>query len=156
MLLSSGASEALDAVIHLKERKMELKKLGVAIPLHITRTRHFAVEVAYDSESVAVESLEATCKSNSGDLYMYYMEEASFPLLYGEIAYEVEVSRGKDFTLQKDRGITRGDRRGQLYQIGGSDRGLAEGDYTLAEEFVTGFQRSMGPSANIRRPTEHL
>ena len=49
LLLSSGALEALDAVIHLKERKMELKKLGV---LHITRTRHFAVEVADDSESV--------------------------------------------------------------------------------------------------------
>ena len=88
MLLSIPALVAMDAVVFVKERKMELRALGVELPLLETRTKHLALRVCFDPQAGIATDVSGSQMAHSinDDLFVYYGEEATFPVLFEEPA----------------------------------------------------------------------
>ena len=94
LLLSIPALIALDAVIHMREKRINLRSLGVELPLRETRTKHLAMMVSYNPCLGIAKDVEGSPKATSinQDLFVYYSEEASLPVLTDEPMVEVPVS----------------------------------------------------------------
>ena len=132
LLLSIPALIALDAVIHMRERRINLGSLGVELPLRETRTKHLAMMVSYNPRLGIAKDVEGSPKAISinQDLFVYYSEEASLPVLTDEPMVEVPVS--EDYTADCSppqfgaRGIRKDDVTGFL-----GDRRSAELAYAM-------------------------
>ena len=94
LLLSIPALIALDAVIHMREKRINLRSLGVELPLRETKTKHLAMMVSYNPCLGIAKDVEGSPKATSinQDLFVYYSEEASLPVLTDEPMVEVPVS----------------------------------------------------------------
>jgi hypothetical protein len=88
LLLSIPALVAMDAIVFVKERKMQLRALGVELPLLETRTKHLALRVCFDPQAVIATDVSGSPRARSinDDLFVYYGEEATFPVLFEEPA----------------------------------------------------------------------
>ena len=132
LLLSIPALIALDAVIHMREKRINLRSLGVELPLRETRTKHLAMMVSYNPRLGIAKDVEGSPKATSinQDLFVYYSEEASLPVLTDEPMVEVPVS--EDYTVNCSppqfgaRGIRKDDVTGFL-----GDRRSAELAYAM-------------------------
>ena len=87
-LLSIPALVALDAVVFVKDRKMQFRALGVELPLLETRTKHLALKVCFDPQAGIATDVNGSPRAHSinDDLFVYYVEEATFPVLFAEPA----------------------------------------------------------------------
>eukprot|EP00435_Cladocopium_sp_Y103_P001908 s5242_g1.t1 len=94
LLLSIPALIALDAVIHMRERRICLRALGVELPLRETRTKHLAMTVSYNARLGVAKDVEGSPQASSinEDLFVYYNEEAHLPVLTEEPMAEILVA----------------------------------------------------------------
>ena len=157
LLLSISSLVALDAVIFMRRRVMQLKELDLEIPLLTTRTKHLAISVAYDPGQPSQEQQpNPLLVSSAEDLFVYFNEEAEAEVLMLEKGLEEvdqavseEVACKANFRL---RGISAEDKRGELHErrakeLANTMRRLTKEDercwaalrkqYTLAEQTAT-------------------
>ena len=83
LLLSIPAMEALDMSIFLTKKEVHLGKLGISLPLVVTRTRHLAVDLLNAEGREVQEPVpggKPVCQSEKDDLFVYLTEEASYKL----------------------------------------------------------------------------
>ena len=68
--------------------EMELRALGVELPLLETRTKHLALRVCFDPQAGIATDVSGSPRARSinDDLFVYYGEEATFPVLFEEPA----------------------------------------------------------------------
>eukprot|EP00439_Symbiodinium_sp_Y106_P022669 s217_g2.t2 len=86
LLLSIPAMSALDMVLMMKDRVVEVRTLSLELPMVTTRTNHLAVEVAFRPGAELPKNLAMrtpTVANDAGDLLVYYLEEARQPVLHG-------------------------------------------------------------------------
>lgn len=80
-MMSIPAMTALDMAIHLPDRKVQVKKLGVELPLQMTGAKHLAVYVAFDEKAPQVFANpsrdDPIIKSKQRDVWVYFVDEAS-------------------------------------------------------------------------------
>lgn len=83
LLLSIAAMSSLDMVIRLKKKVVEVNSLELELPLYVTRTKHLAVQVAFDEATPVVPPKHNSPRavSEREDLMVYYNEESCFSLL---------------------------------------------------------------------------
>ena len=85
MLLSIPALTALDVILFMRKRQAKIDALGLRVPLVETRTRHLAIEVAFRPEDRGHapdhQGAGPRICSEGSDLFVYYSEEARYPLL---------------------------------------------------------------------------
>ena len=168
LLLSIPALDALDSVVHMKDRYVELRALQIEF---ISKTGHLAVEVAYQPGGPPTSQRPAgneppRALSEVADLLVYFAEEASFPLLCQVATPDPSVFAATGGTLVP-RGVRPGDnlkelpgRRAQeLQRNAGRTRkqdqrtwAAVRRTYSLAEQLCTnGFQDTVvyepGPEA---------
>ena len=77
---------ALDMVLMMKDRVVEVRTLSLELPMVTTRTNHLAVEVAFRPGAELPKNLAMrtpTVANDAGDLLVYYLEEARQPVLHG-------------------------------------------------------------------------
>ncbi|CAE7672788.1 dnaaf1, partial [Symbiodinium microadriaticum] len=161
MLLSIPAMDALDMILFVKKRQAKIESLGLRVPLLQTRTKHLAIEIAHrpqDDKGHHGRGQPRLC-SESGDLFVYYSEEARYPLLCHDPPYDVPaafVTKEAGAPDLGTRGVRAGDKTGQLTQRRAQELQQAWGkqhrqdkrakvalcrDYTMAEQWATsGFQ----------------
>ncbi|CAE7814668.1 GIP [Symbiodinium sp. CCMP2456] len=168
LLLSIPALDALDAVMHMKARHVELKALQLDVEMLVTRTGHLAVEVAYNPELPKPKARTDSAGppralSEVADLMVYFAEEAEYPLLCQLAAPDpsafATVAVQKRVPMLGPRGVRPGDvlrelpaRRAQeLQRNAGRARrrdqrtwAAVRRSYSLAEQFCTnGFRDSV-------------
>eukprot|EP00438_Fugacium_kawagutii_P008061 Skav219569 [mRNA] locus=scaffold3203:12014:25029:+ [translate_table: standard] len=83
LLLSIPAMEALDMAIFLNKKEVQLGKLGISLPLVVTRTKHLAIDLLnFEGRAVADPHPggRPICQSEKDDLFVYLTEEASYKL----------------------------------------------------------------------------
>ena len=158
MLLSIPAMDALDMILFVKKRQAKIESLGLRVPLLQTRTKHLAIEIAYrpqDDGGHRGRNQPRLC-SESGDLFVYYSEEARYPLLCHDPPCDAPAAfvttEGETPDLGT-RGVRAGDKTGQLTQRRARELQQAWGrqhrqdkrakaalrrDYTMAEQWATG------------------
>ncbi|CAE7892515.1 KCNF1, partial [Symbiodinium sp. KB8] len=158
MLLSIPAMDALDMILFVKKRQAKIESLGLRVPLLQTRTKHLAIEIAHrpqDDKGHPGRGQPRLC-SESGDLFVYYSEEARYPLLCHDPPYDVPAAFVTKEAGAPDlgaRGVRAGDKTGQLTQRRAQELQQAWGkqhrqdkrakaalcrDYTMAEQWATG------------------
>ena len=119
-LLSIPALVALDAVVFVKDRKMQFRALGVELPLLETRTKHLALKVCFDPQAGIATDVNGSPRAHSinDDLFVYYVEEATFPVLFAEPAVtcnDDDAAGARAFCPQfGPRGIRKDDEIGRL------------------------------------------
>ena len=88
LLLSIAAMASLNMVLFVKDRKVKIQELQLEVDMIITRTKHLAIEVAYNpkyqSERGTTTNTRPRFISEKEDLLVYYCEEASYSILAGE------------------------------------------------------------------------
>ena len=157
LLLSISSLVALDAVIFMRRRVMQLKEMELEIPLLNTRTKHLAIKVAYDPEQPSQEPQpNPSFVSSVEDLFVYFNEEAEAEVLLLEKGLEeVEQAVSEEMSCLANfqrRGISAEDKRGELHErrakeLASTMRRLTKEDerclaslrkrYTLAEQTAT-------------------
>lgn len=163
LLLSIAAMSSLDMVIRLKKKVVEVNSLELELPLYVTRTKHLAVQVAFDEATPVVPPKHNSPRavSEREDLMVYYNEESCFSLLADVPLYPEDVwtpHKGVAPRLEP-RGLRVGDTKGQLStrrvgeltfaatQLLRRDRRMwtaLQRRYTLAEQTATeGFQNTV-------------
>ena len=111
---------------------MELRALGVELPLLETRTKHLALRVCFDPQAGIATDVSGSPRAHSinDDLFVYYGEEATFPVLFEEpavICNDDEAAGDRAFCPQfGPRGIRKDDETGRL-----SERRAAELAYAI-------------------------
>ena len=159
LLLSISAMTALDMVVMMKERKVQIKQLQIEVPL-VTSTNHLGIDIAYDqaagiSTGPISELGEPRCSSEREDLLVYLAEEGSFSLLEGvpEIPCPEYAGHGKRRCAPvSTRGVRRSDKVFQFSErrlkelaktakdLRVQDRRLwaaLKREYTMAEQLAT-------------------
>ena len=111
-------------VLHMAEREVEIKRLGLKVNLLVTRTNHRAVQVAWNPSMPMKDQLGNDAKpgavSEKEDLIVYFLNEAGFHVLYGAALLSQEeefasVEHGLSVTVRLGaRGAKVGDKRGDL------------------------------------------
>ena len=88
LLHSIAAMASLNMVLFVKDRKVKIQELQLEVDMIITRTKHLAIEVAYNpkyqSEGGTTTNTRPRFISEKEDLLVYYCEEASYSILAGE------------------------------------------------------------------------
>ena len=162
LLLSIAAMTALDMVICLKEQEVAVKKLGITMPLQRTRTRHLALNVAFnpkigerDVGQMGQHGPRAT--SEQEDLLVYFVEEARFGLLQHQFLGSLDEPEFSNKVLSKqpnmdERGVKAEDKKHQISErrckelsearkrIRVEDRrtwAALKREYTMAEQLAT-------------------
>ena len=157
LLLSVAAMEAMDMVLLLKDRKVQIRSLGIEVPMMLTKTRHRAIDVVGSGDAVSLDvaiGKAPTCRSDNDDLFLYLVEEAAFLLCEGEPkeALSLDEPKTKFLPNLSVRGVKTTDERGYLSQR--RERELADKrvhlrkqdlrtwaalrrDYTFAEQAAT-------------------
>ena len=162
LLLSIAAMTALDMVIRLKEQEVAVKKLGITMPLQRTRTRHLALNVAFnpkigerDVGQIGQHGPRAT--SEQEDLLVYFVEEARFGLLQHQFLGSLDEPEFSNKVLSKqpnmdERGVKAEDKKHQVSErrckelnearkrIRVEDRrtwAALKREYTMAEQLAT-------------------
>ena len=152
LLLSVPSLEALDVVLRVKEMTMEVNTLGVQVPMLKTRTKHLAIEVAYN-EKLGYETLPVPKGvSANEDFFVYFMEEAELRLMQLEPEVKLLEAESSCKVQLGARGVRPRDERGTLTDRRKSELDLAmkrvraedtqtwralKHDYTVAEQFAT-------------------
>ena len=152
LLLSVPSLEALDVVLRVKEMIMEVNTLGVQVPMLKTRTKHLAIEVAYN-EKLGYETLPVPKGvSANEDFFVYFMEEAELRLMQLEPEVKLLEAESSCKVQLGARGVRPRDERGTLTDRRKSELDLAmrrvraedtrtwralKHDYTVAEQFAT-------------------
>ena len=84
LLLSIPTMDALDMILHMRRREVEIRELGLSLPMVLTRTGHVAIRVdAGAAEGLWMKGADKekpTIVSERGDLLVYFLEEAARPL----------------------------------------------------------------------------
>ena len=163
LLLSIAAMSALDMVIRLKKRVVEVNRLDLELPMFITKTKHLAVQVAFDSTTPLSSANPSSPRavSEPGDLMIYYAEESCFSILADLPFHPEDVwtpTHGHIPKLEL-RGLRRGDVKGILPERRAKELALAVShmrrqdkrtwtalrrEYTLAEQHATaGFHNTV-------------
>lgn len=118
LLLSIAAMSALDMVIRLKKQIVEVNRLSLELPMLITRTKHLAVQVAFDANVplATADPSSPRAVSDRGDLMVYYTEESCFSILADLPFFPDDVWKpthgGKP--VMEPRGLRPGDVHGML------------------------------------------
>ena len=106
--------------------------MGVELPLLETRTKHLALKVCFDPQAGIATDVSGSPRAHSinDDLFVYYGEEATFPVLFEEpavICNDDETAGDRAFCPQfGPRGIRKDDETGRL-----SERRAAELAYAI-------------------------
>ena len=155
LLFSISAVEALDAVLFLRRKVMEVRELSLELDMVKTSTKHLAVEVACGvSKHGKPRRLEKVrCQSNNEDLFVYLGQEAAYSIMFSE-PRGVE-PREVQFCCKAQfgpRGVRKDDERGEVTErrfreLAKSVKRIRLADqrtwvalkreYSLAEQFAT-------------------
>ena len=163
LLLSIPTMDALDMILHMRRREVEIRELGLSLPMVLTRTGHVAIRVdAGAAEGLWMKGADKekpTIVSERGDLLVYFLEEAARPLYSCQAARSTPgLSHGSAPDL-RPRGVRVEDLRGELPARRAEELSKVERhqqlldrcmwtalrrDYTAAEQFVTNnFQNTV-------------
>jgi len=162
LLFSISALEALDAVLFLRKKVMEVRVLSLELDMVKTSTKHLAVEIASGDKKLGQPRRleEARFQSRNEDLYVYLGQEAAYSIMFseprgaepGEVQFCCKAQFGP-------RGVRKDDERGEiserrLRELAKSVKRLRLADqrtwvalkreYSLAEQFATrGFSTTV-------------
>ena len=115
LLLSISALVALDAVLFMRKKLMRLEELKLELDLLETGTKHLAVRVAFDGDKPAQENPENPIgQSMSNDLFVYYGQEATFPLMFCEAPVAQDDVHSSCKVQFGHRGIRSSDTKGEV------------------------------------------
>lgn len=115
LLLSISALVALDAVLFMRKKLMRLEELKLELDLLETGTKHLAVRVAFDGDKPAPENPENPIgQSMSNDLFVYYGQEATFPLMFCEAPVAQDDVHSSCKVQFGHRGIRSSDTKGEV------------------------------------------
>ena len=123
LLFPIPAMQALDMALYMKDLKVGVRTLDLEMPMQVTRSKHIALDIAFDPSFGAREDRQAggqpRARSDAGDFVAYFVDEARLPILH-QCAPPVEAqafwSRGKAAPNLGPRGVHTNDKVGELKQ----------------------------------------
>ena len=123
LLFSIPAMQALDMVLCMKDLKVGIRALDLEMPMQVTRSKHIALNIAFDPAVGTREDRQAggqpRAHSDAGDFVAYFVDEARLPILH-QCAPPVEAeafwNRGKAAPNLGPRGVHTNDKVGELKQ----------------------------------------
>ena len=161
LLLSIPAMEALDMVLYMKERRVDVNVLHLSLPMLLTKTKHLAVTVAFDENDIPKQEAGEKPRAQAEDILVYFVEESRLPLLHQAACPTDEISflTGRGRPDLGPRGVHPKDPTGSMTQRRAAELKKAAGqqqakdrrawlalrrDFSLAEQFATlSFQRTV-------------
>ena len=126
LLLSITAMDALDMILFVKDRRVQVRALKVDLPMLLARSKHRAVDITLDGEKIAAvgsdEDATPIIQSANSDLFIYLTEEALYgicdgqaPLVCEKSAFPAcEKSKAEVALKVGPRGIHKGDVRKEM------------------------------------------